>query len=362
MKAALISLGSKSSQMISNAMRNYFREVDGIDIREIEVNISGGHLEVFYNGKPLEKYDCVYAKGSFKYASLLRSITAALHNTYYPISPEAYTISSNKLLTQLVLQKHNIPTPKTYLSSSASAAKKILEKINYPVIMKFPSGTQGKGVMYADSYASASSMLDALAALKQPFLIQEYIETGGADVRAIVVNGRVVAAMKRKAVKGEKRANIHVGGKGIAYEPDAYTKKVAILAAKAVGAEICAVDILEGIKGPMVIEINLSPGLQGITAATKVNVADKIAKYLFEQTKALKESGKKVMTTKIFEELGIAQPKEGAKEILMNLDFRGDRILLPEIITKATGFGEKDEFSVKVEKGKVVIEKIGKGK
>jgi len=360
MKAALISLGSKSSQMISNAMRNYFRSVDDIDIKDIEVSILGGHLEILYNGKPLGNYDCVYAKASFKYAALLRSITSALHKTYCPITPDAYTISTNKLLTQLALQKHNIPTPKTYISSSAGAAKKILEKMNYPIIMKFPSGTQGKGVMYADSYASASSMLDALAALKQPFLIQEYIETGGADVRAIVVNGRVVAAMKRKALRGEKRSNIHIGGKGTAYEPDAYTKKIAIVAAKAVGAQICAVDILEGIKGPMVIEVNLSPGLQGVTAATNINVADKIARYLVGQTKLLKESGKKVETTKIFEELGIAKQKQGAKEILTTLDFRADRILLPEIITKATGFSETDEFSVKVEKGKVVIEKIGK--
>jgi len=359
MKAALISLGSKSSQMISNAMKNYFRVVDDIDIKDIEVSVSGGNLEVLYDGKALGDYDCIYAKGSFRYASLLRSITAALHDTYCPISPDAYTTTNNKLLTQLVLQRHNIPTPKTYISSSAGAAKKVLKKINYPIIMKFPSGTQGKGVMYADSYASASSMLDALAALKQPFLIQEYIETGGADIRAVVVNSRVVASIKRKAMKGEKRANIHVGGKGTVYEPDAYTKKIAILAAKAVGAEICAVDILESIKGPMVIEVNFSPGLQGITAATKVNVADKIAKYLFDQTKSSKESGKKVETTKIFEELGIAKQKQAAKELLMNLDFRGDRVLLPEIVTKATGFSEKDEFSVKVEKGKVVIENIG---
>ncbi len=359
MKAALISLGSKSSQMISSAMANYFRVVDEIDVRDIEVNISGGHLEVLYDGKQMSKYDCVYAKASFKYASLLRSLTGALHNTYCPITPDSYTICTNKLLTQLVLQKHNVPTPKTYLSSSAQAAKKILEKINYPIIMKFPSGTQGKGVMFADSYAAASSVLDALAALKQPFLIQEYVETGGSDIRAIVVDGRVVASMKREAQKGEKRSNIHAGGTGTPYEPDAYTKKIAIMAAKAVGAEICAVDILEGAKGPVVIELNLSPGLQGITKATKTNVADKIAKYLFDRTKSLKESGKKIVTSQIFEELGIAQPKEEAKEILTELDFRGERILLPELITKATGFKEKDEFSVKVQKGRLVIDKIG---
>ena len=86
--------------------------------------------------------------------------------------------------------------------------------MKYPIVLKFPHGTQGKGVMFAESFAAASSMLDALIALKQPFLIQEYIETGGVDVRAFVVGDKVVASMKRKAVRGEMRANIHAGGTG----------------------------------------------------------------------------------------------------------------------------------------------------
>ena len=92
--------------------------------------------------------------------------------------------------------------------------KELLTKVNYPIVMKFPEGTQGKGVMFADSISSASSMLDALGALRQPFIIQEYVETGGRDIRALVVGDKVIAAMCRQAQRDEKRANIHAGGSG----------------------------------------------------------------------------------------------------------------------------------------------------
>ncbi|MCK4522161.1 MAG: ATP-grasp domain-containing protein, partial [Nanoarchaeota archaeon] len=207
MKSAVISLGSVSSKWIVKAMSKYFDSVDDIDIRDIEINISAEKLNVLYKGKQLNDYDCIYAKGSFRYQPILRAITTALYDTtYMPIKAPAFTVGHDKVLTQLDIQKNKIPMPKTYLSSSAQAAKKILEKMNYPIVMKFPSGTQGKGVMFADSYSSASSMLDALSALRQPFLIQEYVETGGVDTRAIVIGDKVVASMKRESTQGEKRA------------------------------------------------------------------------------------------------------------------------------------------------------------
>ena len=143
-------------------MQKYFEEVDDIDIRKIEINISGRAAEILYEGKPLKEYDCVYVKGSFRFAQLLQTLTSLLEKKcYMPISADAFTIAHDKLLTHLELQKSNIPMPKTYVSATVDAAKKILEKINFPVMMKFPHGTGGKGVMFADSYASASSLLDA---------------------------------------------------------------------------------------------------------------------------------------------------------------------------------------------------------
>jgi ribosomal protein S6--L-glutamate ligase len=355
MKAAIISLRSKSSLMIIKEMEKYFKVVDDIDLKNIEVNLTSAALEVLYEGKPLDKYDCIYLKGSFRYQPLLRSIATALKNkTYMPIKPTAFTVGHDKLLTQLDIQQHKIPMPTTYIAATVDAAKKILKKVNYPIVMKFPQGSHGKGVMFGESYSSAASLLDALAALRQPFIIQEYVETAGSDIRAIVVGDKVVAAMRRKADFGEKRANIHAGGIGEPCELDIHTKQLAIKAAHAVEAEICAVDILESVKGPTVIEINLSPGLQGITKATKINVADKIAKFLFTKVKGISESGKKESAKDIMKEIE-ATP---SNEIITNLDFRGNRVLLPEVVTNITKFTEKDEITISAKKGEISIKKF----
>lgn len=358
MKAALISMGSVSSKWIFEAMKKYFGEVDSLDIQDIEVN-TAEKLTVLHKGKAIrEDYDCIYVKGSFRYQPIMRAIATSIYGkTYTPQAPSAFTIGQDKVLTQLELQKNKIPMPKTYLASSVSAAKKVLEKINFPIVMKFPSGTQGKGVMFADSFASASSMMDALAALRQPFLIQEYVETGGVDTRAIVVGDRVVASMHRESKPGEIRANIHAGGTGKPCEMSAYAKKIAVDAAKVVGADICAVDILESVKGPVIIELNMSPGLQGITQATKIDVADKIAKFLYEKAKQFKESANKAGTSKIMVEAGIKN-SEKLKEMITTLDFRGERILLSSTITNLTKFNDKDEYCIEADKGFLSIKKL----
>ncbi len=362
MKAALISQGSVSSKWTLEAMKKYFKEVDDINLKDIEVDVDTGKLEVLHKGIPLPTdYNCIFAKGSFRYMPLLRSITIALHHTtYMPIKPEAFEIGHDKFLTQLVLQKNNIPMPKAYLTATSESAKKILETINYPIIMKFPSGTQGKGVMYAESFATANSMLDALTALNQPFIIQEYVETDGTDTRAFVVGNRVVAAYKRVALTGEKRANIHAGGIGEPCTLPPKAMKIAVASAKAVGAEICAIDLLEDVKGHVVLEVNLSPGLQGITQTTKIDVADKIAKYLYEKAKTASES-KEVSTKDILEEMGIEKPEQ-IKEIITNLDFRGDRILLPKAITNISKLKEEDEVTIDADEDIVIIKKFIDGK
>ena len=357
--AAIISLGSKSSEWTFEAMKKYFDEVDNINIKEIEVNIGTKSKNILYNGKPLKDYDCIFVKGSYKYAMLSRAITSIRNKrSYMPLTENAFSIGHNKLLTHLELMKYNIPMPKTYLSSTASAAKKILEKLNYPVILKFPEGTQGKGVMFADSYASASSFLDAAATLKQPLIIQEYIETNATDIRAIVVGNKVVASMQRKANVGEKRANIHAGATGEPYELDSYTKAIAVKAAHAIGAEICAVDILDGPKGAVVIELNISPGLQGITSVTKIDVADKIASHLAKKTREIKDKDSNETAKQILDDLGINAKKDSMKEIITNLDFRGERILLPLWASKITTIGEKDEVVISARKNALKIKKV----
>jgi ribosomal protein S6--L-glutamate ligase len=364
MKAALISLGSKSSIMTAEAMQKYFDQVDMLQLKNIEVNL-GKENGVFYNGKPINHYDCVFVKGSFRYAHLLRSIAAMLERKtlYMPMPAAAFTTVHNKLLTHLALQQHNIPMPRTYISSTVEAAKDLLKKVNYPIVMKFPEGTQGKGVMFADSISSASSLLDALGALNQPFIIQEYIETDGTDVRALVIGEKVVAAYRRKAQKEDKRSNIHAGGTGETVLLSRETSKIAVDTAKALGVSICGVDILESPLGPLVIEANLSPGLQGISQVSTIDVADEIAKFLYRKTQETIAKRKQSHTEQVMKEMNlgnIAQEKResSGQQILTTLTFRGERIILPEFVTKMAQFSNQKEYTIKAGKGKVEIEEF----
>ncbi|MBI4139816.1 RimK family alpha-L-glutamate ligase [Candidatus Woesearchaeota archaeon] len=357
MKAAIISLGSTSSQWIAEALKRCFDEVENLSLKDIEIEIGAQTGKgVLYKGKPLKQYDCVYAKGSFRYSTLLRAITTQLKKTtYMPTEEQAFTRAHDKLLTHLKLQEHGVPMPKTYIVPSAESAKKLLKKVTYPIIIKMPSGTHGKGVMFADSSESAITMIDTLALLKQPFLIQEYVETEGKDIRAFVVGEKVVAAMQRSAGKGDKRANLHSGGEGTPIFLEDPERKIAIQAAQAMQAEICGVDMLKGPKGPLVIEINISPGLQGITKATKINIAEKIASYLYKKTREFKG----IKTKTVTEELKELIPEENQpeKELITTIDFRGERILLPKLATTLSKIKEGEEIIINAKKGKIEVKK-----
>jgi ribosomal protein S6--L-glutamate ligase len=360
MKAALVSLGSKSSIMQAEAMRKYFDQVDMIQLKDIEVNLGKESGIICGDGKKLEEYHCVYLKGSFRYAYLLRSIAALLEKKvpYMPIPANSFTTVHNKLLTHLALEQHSIPMPKTYISPSTDTAKQLLSKVQYPIVMKFPEGTQGKGVMFADSLSSGSSMLDALGALNQPFIIQEYIETGGSDIRALVVGEKVVASMKRTAKKEEKRANLHAGGEGQPVMLSREASKLAVDTAKALGVEICGVDILEGPLGPQVIEANLSPGLQGLNAVSTLDIPNEIAKYLFRKTQEAVFSKNNAGAAELMREISLDLDQKSSQSIITSLSFRGERILLPELITKVAKLSDEKEYSMKVSQGKVEIEEI----
>lgn len=359
-KAAIISLGSVSSKWTADAMRKYFESVDEINLKEIEVVLgSRGENKILVSQKPIGKYDCVYAKGSFRYSALLEVIATLISKeSYMPYNPHALTLVHDKMLTQVMLEAENIPMPKTYVAATINQAKKILENSNYPIIMKIPSGTQGKGVMFAESYAAASSMLDTLETLRHPFIIQEYIETGNTDLRVIVTGDRIAATMRRRGKLDEKRANIHAGGIGEICEIDEKTKNIAIKTAKIVGAEIVGIDILDSARGPLVIEANISPGLQGITSATGVNVADRIAKYLYEKTLEWKQKDDSTGKTKMFSDLGIKDANSHPTEIITKLDFRASRVLLPELATKITKFNESDEYIMEILKDSLKIRKL----
>lgn len=355
MKLAIISLEGVSSRNILKEAKKYFEQADSINQKEINIEATTKEQVVMYKGEPLPDYDCVYLRGSYKYSWLQRAITAALQDkAYMPFAPQSFTLGHDKLLTLLALQKNKVPIPTTYLAATTRTAKKVLERVHYPILLKIPHGTHGKGVMFADSLESAKSLLDTLEVFKQPYIIQEYIETGATDVRAIVAGKKVVAAMRRKATTRELRANIHMGGIGEPYELSYDLEQMAIKSAKAINADLCAVDILETKNKAVVIEINLSPGLRGITEATKKNVAAKIAKFLFDKTKEFKESKKSGAYKEVMKGLDKELEK---KEVITNLNIKAGIIKLPEMVTKMTGFTSDDEVSMLMDKDHLEIKR-----
>ena len=351
MKLGVVSLTGRSSTRIAEEGKKYFGDSDVLDIRKLEVHAESQKLNVHYDKKILSGYDCLYIRGSYKYVLLQRSIARALYQEIYmPIKPIAFELGHNKFLTLLELQKNGIRIPKTYFAPNSKMAKQILDEVNYPIIMKIPYGTQGKGVMFADSKSSASSMIDALEFFKQPYIIQEYIETNATDIRAIVIGNKVIA-MRRRATLDELRANIHMGGIGTAVELDPDVEQLAIKSAKAIGAEICAVDILEGTKHA-VIEVNLSPGLDGISKATKRNVAGIIAKYLYERTIEFKASrGDKDLK----KEIKALNLNHKTKQIMTSLDIKNGMIRLPKFVTDISEFNIDDDVVINIGKRSIEI-------
>ena len=354
MRLAVISLGGRSSRAVLKEAEPYFRETFHMDIRNIEIRSSNKGSKVFYKGEELEEFDCIYVRGSYKYLLIQESLTKILFNkAYMPLEAKSFSLCHNKLLTTIALQQNRVNVPGTYLTATVDTAKALLDKVNYPIIMKLPAGTQGKGVMFADSAASAKSIIDTLDVVRQPFIIQEFIDTDATDIRAIVAGNKVIASMKKKTKKGDVRANVQMGDVVEACKLDDDTEQLAINAARAVGAEICGVDILQGLK-PVVIEINISPALSpesGISRAVKRNVAKDIAVFLYERTKEYKKS-KEVGTTEMVKRLD-----EDKKEIIANIDIKAGIIRLPQIVNKITGFIDGEEVSIKTEKGKVVVER-----
>jgi ribosomal protein S6--L-glutamate ligase len=292
MKIAIISLNGKSSKMIAEECKSYFSKVDLLNLKDFEVQVNGV-VKVANCQKDLEKYDCIYIRGSYKYALLQRSITRALnHDVYLPIKPNAFTLGHDKFLTLLELQKNGIAIPRTHFAATTRIAKKILDKVDIPVIMKVSEGTHGRGVMIAESKKSAYTILDLLEDFNKPYLIQEFVKTKDtSDLRVVVFKEKVLAVYKRVASEGEIRANIHAGGTRETHELTPEEKRLAIESAKAIGADLCGVDILNA-ENPSVIEINLSPGVSSLSEVCDGNIPGLIARELYENTKKFKKRKK----------------------------------------------------------------------
>ncbi|MBI4014382.1 MAG: RimK family alpha-L-glutamate ligase [Candidatus Aenigmarchaeota archaeon] len=268
--------------------RKRFDKVSYVQIPDIRIHEG----EAFFKGGKLSEYDCVFPRIPRTYKNFGYVITKLLENrVFMPVTPESVIVAHDKFLTLLKLEDAGIAIPVSYLTYTVESMKPVLNTIKYPLVIKLVAGSLGKGVMFAESKPSAVSLLDTVEGMKQPIMVEEYLENPGEDIRALVVGNEVVAAMKRTAEKGERRANIGAGGTGKKIRLSHEISDIAVRTAKALGLGIAGIDIIESKRGPLVIEANVNVHFEGITEATGVNVAGAMMDYAKKETEIFKNGG-----------------------------------------------------------------------
>ena len=278
-----ISIGYEEIKLIKEA-KKIFDNVVYIPTPYVSIEVEEDQFHVKYKNVDLSNFECVLPRIPRSYRTFGFTILSLLKGkTYMPIEPMALFDCHNKFSTLLKLNEDLIPIPKTFLTIKRKTAEAILDKVDYPIVMKLLYGSLGKGVMFADSKNSAVSFMDTLEMFKEPIFIEEFVKNPGEDIRAYVIGEEVFASMKRKAKKDEMRSNIGVGGTGIKFElPDEYTN-LALRSTRALKMEICGIDLIKGPKGPIVIEANVNAQFKELERITKKNVAKRIVEYVKEK-------------------------------------------------------------------------------
>lgn len=240
---------------------------------------------IIYKGEKLVNIDAIIprigASVTFYGTAVVRQFE--LMGVFSAIESQAIVRSRDKLRSLQILSKEGLGMPKTaFTNFSKGGEKQLIEQVGgAPLIIKLLEGTQGLGVVLAETKKAGQSVIEAFHGLRARIIVQEFIkEAKGADIRAFVVNGKVVGAMKRQGAEGEFRSNLHRGGKAEVIKLSRTEKAAALNAAKALGLDIAGVDMLQSDRGPLILEVNSSPGLEGIEKATGVNIAGKIVEYV----------------------------------------------------------------------------------
>jgi ribosomal protein S6--L-glutamate ligase len=258
------------------------------DHLNLDLVIEQDRPQIFYKTRSLAATDAIIprigASVTFYGAAVIQQFEMMGVKT--PTSAAGLLKSRDKLRSFQFLSRSGVGLPKTVFSNHAKNVKNVISSVGgVPLIVKLLEGTQGLGVVLVEHMSAAKSVIEAFNTIQARFLVQEYIEESrGTDIRAIVVGGKVIASMVRKGNPDEFRSNLHRGGKGTNYALSAAEGETALKAAKALDLDFCGVDILQSNRGPLVLEVNASPGLEGIERATGVNVAAEVIKFL-EQKK-----------------------------------------------------------------------------
>ena len=291
MKIAMLARNANlyTHQRLKSAAEERGHELDIINTLRCYMNIASRRPEIYYNGEKLTGYDAVIPRIG---ASVTYYGTAVLRQFemmgVFPLNESvAIGRSRDKLRSMQLLARDGIGLPVTTFAHDPKQTDEVLKLAGgAPLVIKLLEGTQGIGVVLADSDRSATSVIEAFRGVKVNILVQEFIkEAGGTDIRALVVGGKVVAAMQRTGAEGDFRSNLHRGGSAKPIKISPEERSTAIRAAKAMGLNVCGVDMLRANHGPVVMEVNSSPGLEGVEKATGIDIAGKIIEFLEKKAK-----------------------------------------------------------------------------
>jgi ribosomal protein S6--L-glutamate ligase len=291
MRLAILSRNANlySTRALVEAALQRGHTVKVLDTLQFDIRVSKQNPQLLYQGEVLGPVDAVIprigASITFFGLAVVRQFEMMGH--YCLNESQAIARSRDKLRCLQILSRHDIGLPPTVYTRQADHVPKCIDQVaGPPVVVKLLQGTQGVGVVLAESTAAASSVIEAFHGLDQNILIQRFIrESKGSDIRAIVVGRKVVAAMRRKAVAGEFRSNIHRGGIATRIRLPAEYRKTALAAARVLGLRLAGVDMIESDEGPMVLEVNSSPGLEGIQKTTGLAVAAAIIEHIEHDVK-----------------------------------------------------------------------------
>jgi ribosomal protein S6--L-glutamate ligase len=289
---------SYSTQRLVAAAQERGHDAQVLDHLQCNLVLERGQPGIIYQGQPLARPDAIIprigASVTFYGTAVVRQFEMMKVRT--AVDSQAIVRSRDKLRSTQILSRAGVGMPKTAFANFTNDVPALIEHVGgAPVIIKLLEGTQGLGVVLAESAKAAQSVIEAFHNLKARILVQEFIaEAKGADVRAFVINGEVVGAMRRQGKEGEFRSNLHRGGVGKLVKLSRAEKAAALLATKALGLGIAGVDMLQSERGPLVLEVNSSPGLEGIEKATGLDIAGRIIDY----TAALAERKRKAKPKK----------------------------------------------------------------
>lgn len=286
MKLAILSRNSKlySTRRLVEAARERGHSARVLDPLRCYMRIASDGFDMHYKGRPISGYQAVLPRIG---ASITRYGCAVLRQfelmgSVTPNSAEAIARARDKLRTHQLLAAQGIDMPVTVFGDNPDDTVDLLSMLGPPPhVIKLNESSQGAGVILTEKPSASRSVVEALRGLYANFLVQEFIaEAEGADLRCFVVGDEVVAAMRRQAPKGDFRSNLHRGGSAEAVDAGDDERRVAVRAAQVLGLGVAGVDLIRARRGPLVLEVNSSPGLEGIEAATGVNVAGKIIENL----------------------------------------------------------------------------------